>query len=101
EDPAGRLTARATELRQRSRVERPRLDAVHAQPSQPATHLAGGLVGERDREDLVGAESPRSDLPPDPPRDRGRLPGAGPREDANGPAHGLGRPPLLRVEPSE
>ena len=101
EDPPRAFAARPPQLRQRRRVERARLDPVRAEPRQPRAHLARGLVGEGDREDLVGAHRARRDLPGDPPRDRRRLPGAGAGEDADRPAHRLGSTPLLRVQPLE
>src|SRR4029079_3265325 len=101
EDLSRRLAARSHELRQGRRVERARLDAVHAESGQPRAHLTRGLVRERDREDLVRAESPRRDLPRDPPGDRGRLPRAGACEDADRPPDGVGRARLLRFETLE
>ena len=41
-------------------MERPRLDPVRAEPRQPRAHLARGLVGEGDGEDLVGANRARA-----------------------------------------
>ena len=101
EDSTRPLAASPHELRERGRVEGPRLDAVHAEPLEPAAHLARGLVGEGDRKDLVRAERARGDLLRDPASDRRRLAGARARQDADRPAHGLGRPPLLRVQPLE
>ena len=82
-------------------MEGPRLDAVDAEPLEPRAHLARRLVGEGNGEDLVGAARTGRNLPRDAAGDRRRLPGAGAREDADRPADGLGRPPLLGVEPAE
>ncbi len=89
------------ELRERGGVERARLDALRAELLKPGTHLAGGLVGERDGEDLGRLERAGQDLVRDPARDRRRLARAGAREDADRPAHGLDRRALLRVETGE
>ena len=48
-----------------------------------------------------GRKAPARDLLRDPARDRGRLARAGAREDANGPADGLGGAPLLVVQALE
>ena len=101
EDPAGPLASRAAQLRESSRVERPRLHALDAEPLEPGAHLGRGLVSERDGEDLVRPNRSRGDLPGDPPRDRRRLPRPSAREDAHWAAHSLGRPPLLGVEPAK
>ena len=73
-------------------------DAGRAERLEPRAQLARRLVRERDGEDLVGAKRARRDLVRDPVRDRRRLAGAGAREDADGPAHGLDRAPLLGVQ---
>ena len=82
-------------------MEGARLDAVRAELLKPGTHLAGGLVGERDGEDLGRLERAGQDLVRDPARDRRRLARAGAREDAHRTAHGLDRCALLRVEAGE
>ena len=89
------------ELCERCRVERARLDALRAELLKPGTHLAGGLVGERDGEDLGRLERAGQDLVRDPARDRRRLARAGAREDADRSAHSLDRRALLRVETGE
>ena len=89
------------ELRQRRRVERPRLDALDAELREPALQLAGGLLGERDREDLRASNAPLRHLARDPVGDRGGL--AGPRagQDRDRSAEGEGRLPLGVVQPRE
>src|SRR5919197_1059320 len=67
----------------------------------PRAELGRRLVGEGDGEDLAGREGAGRDLVGDPPRDRGRLAGAGAGEDADGPADSLGRAPLLRIQALE
>ena len=79
------------QVRQRRRVERPGLDALDAEPGQPALELARGLLGERDRQDLLGRERVGGDLVGDPMRDRGRLAGAGAGQDGDRAAVGAGR----------
>ena len=63
----------ARELRERGRVERPRLDAVDVERSETPLQLTGGLVGERDREDLRRVERAAPNLARDAMRDRGGL----------------------------
>ena len=96
EDLPGRLGREEPQLTERGRMEGRAPHARHAELLEPAAHLAGRLVGERDREDLVGAKGAGRNLVRDPVRDRRRLPGAGPGEDANRPADGLDRAALLR-----
>src|SRR5262249_58719797 len=75
--------------------------AAGPKPPRRAAHPGRRLAGERTRQDLARAARARGALPRDPPRDRGRLPRAGAREDADRPAHSLGRPPLLGIQPVE
>ena len=89
------------QLTQRRRVERPRRDAAVAEPLQPPAHLGRCLVGERDREDLVGLELADRDLVRDPARDRRRLSRSRAGKDADRPAHGLDGAALFRVQPGE
>ena len=95
------LAAEVAELGERGRVEGARGDAGDAQARQPRAHLGRRLVREGDGEDLAGRERSRRDLVRDPPRDRRRLARARAREDADRPAHGLDRAPLLGVELGE
>jgi hypothetical protein len=71
------------------------------QRREPGAHRSRRLVGEGDREDLLGDERAGGDLVRDPVRDRRRLAGACPGEDADRPAHGLRGLPLLGVQPAE
>jgi hypothetical protein len=68
---------------------------------QASTQLAGGLVGERDGDDLLCRERAARDLPRDPARDRRRLPRAGAGEDAERSARRLGGCALLGVQSCE
>ncbi len=70
--------------------DRPRL--VAEQVVQARAHLRGGLVRERDREDLVRLHAARADQVRDAVREHARLPGAGARDDEQRPfrrEHGL------------
>ena len=89
------------ELRECRGVEGRRAHALDPQRSEPCSHRARRLVGERDREDLLGDERSGRDLVRDPVGDRGRLPRACPGQDADRPADRLCGPPLLRVQPPE
>src|SRR4029079_13397425 len=75
EDPPHPVGREVPELRERGRVEGACTYAVCPELREARAHLARGLVGERDGEDLVRGERSRRDLVRDPPRDRGRLPG--------------------------
>src|SRR5262249_18592395 len=94
-DAVGRVVV---QLPERGRVEGSRRDARRAERLEPRPQLARRLVRERHGEDLTGAERAGLHLHGDPVRDRGRLPGARAREDADGPAHGLDRAALLGVQ---
>ena len=86
------------ELPERRGVERARGDAGCAKRVEPPTQLAGRLVREGDRKDLVRTERARRHLARDPVRDRRRLAGARAREDADGAAHRLDGAPLLGIQ---
>jgi hypothetical protein len=101
EDLQVRHLPEVRELRERGGVEGRRAHALDAERREPRPHLARGLVGERDREDLLGEKRAGRDLVRDPMRDRRRLAGARPGEDADRTPHGLRGQPLLRVQPSE
>ena len=60
-----------------------RLPAEH--PLEPLAHLAGGLVGERDREDLVGLRAVRADEMRHPVGEHASLAGAGAGDDQQRP----------------
>ena len=79
--------------------DRARRAAEHA--LEPLAHLAGGLVRERDREDLVRLHAVRADQVRDAVREHARLPRARAGDDEQRPVdveHGL---PLGRIEVGE
>ena len=82
---AGVRLPQPRELRERGRVERARLDAVDVERSETPLQLPGGLLRERDREDLRCLERAAPDLARDAMRDRGGLPRAGAARIATGP----------------
>ena len=82
-------------------VDRARIRQARRATGESHLHHPGGLVGEGDGEDLAGPKRARGDLPGDPARDRRRLARAGPREDANRPAHSLGGAALLGIQTRE
>jgi hypothetical protein len=98
EDALRRLRSEEAQLPERRRVERRAAYARHSELVEPPAHLARSLVRERHRKDLVGPKSPALDLLCDTMRDRRRLSGACPGEDANGPADGVDRTLLLGVQ---
>ena len=57
---AGHPRPEVAELAERRRVERRGDDPGSAERGQPLAHLAGGLVGERHDEDVLGATAPVS-----------------------------------------
>ena len=73
----------------------------HAEGAQARTHLAGGLVRERHGQDLRRREHPGGHLVGDAARDRGRLAGPGPGQDAHRSPDRLNRPALFRVQSVE
>ena len=79
-------------------MEGARLDARGAEAVQTAPHLARGTRGERDRQHLGGDIEALRHSVGDPVRDRARLAGARPGEDADRPAECLGDLTLLGVE---
>src|SRR5215212_3744930 len=101
QDLSGQLSPEPAQLGEGRRMEGSRTNAAGAELFQPAPHLARRLVGECDREDLLGREGAGRDLVRDPARDRRRLPRARAGEDADRPANRLDRAPLLRVQPVE
>ena len=82
----------------RRRVERTGVHALDAEPREPALELARGLLGERDRQDLLRRERPGGDLIGDPMRDGGRLAGAGAGQDGDRATVRAGRLTLLLVQ---
>src|SRR5215813_14054704 len=85
-------------------VERRDLDvgvAVWDERVDALLHLGGGLVGEGEREDLVGPSPARDDEPGDAPRDDGGLAGPGAGDDQQWPGIVRDGPPLRLVEPLE
>jgi len=101
QDLADRLRCEVAQLAQRRGVERAGTHAPDAERRQPRAQLARSLVGERHRHDLRRLEGAGCNLLRDAPRDRRRLPGAGPGEDADRAAHRLGGAPLLGVQAVE
>src|SRR6185437_2420785 len=101
EDGAGPLRSEMMELSERGRVKGSRRNSRHAEAREPGAHLAGGLVGERDGEDLGRGERASHDLVGDAARYRRRLAGARAGQDADRPAHRLDRAALLRVQALE
>ena len=89
------------ELLERRGVERPGMHALDLKPGEAVAHLAGRLLGERDRQQRLRREGAGLDLVGEPAGDRRRLARAGPREDAHGSRRGLDRPFLMRVQPLE
>ncbi len=67
----------------------------------PLLHLVRGLVGERDRQDLAGADPARGEQVGDPVRQHPRLAGARARDDEQRRARVDDRRPLLRVQAVE
>ena len=71
------------------------------QPLDPLGHLLGGLVGEGDGQDLVGADAPLSDQVSDPVGQGPGLPRARPGHDQDGPFRMEDGLLLDRVQPRE
>ena len=85
-------------MRQGGGVERPGVDALDAEPREPALELARGLLGERDGQDLRRGERVGGDLVRDPMRDGGRLAGAGAGQDGDRATVRAGRLTLFLVQ---
>ena len=96
--PSWRDGQKMPQLAERVRVERPRGHARQPEGPEPLGHLARGLVGEGDHQDLVR----RHDVGPDrvrrPPADHPRLAGARSGQDRDRAARRDDRLALLRIE---
>ena len=77
------------------------LGALAQQVEHPAFHLAGGLVGEGDRQDLVGAHAQLADQVGDALGEHAGLAGAGAGQHQHRPKPGGDSLLLLRVESSQ
>ena len=75
--------------------------AVRDELVDPDLHLLGGLVRERQGEDLRGPRPARRDQPGDPPGDDLGLAGPGAGDDEQRPVAVGHGPQLLRVQPAE
>ena len=80
QDPHARRVKRRDERRLQPDRQQERLDA--------AGHLSGGLVGERDRQEVPRRHAELAGEPGDPVGDDPRLAAAGPREDEERPIGG-------------
>ena len=86
------------QLTQRGGVEGSRLDRAGAEAAQSAAQLAGGPSGEGDGQNVRRRHRSGTDRESDAVGDRPGLAGARTGKDADRPADGLGRRPLLGVE---
>ncbi len=82
-------------------VERAGADAAGTERLEAGAQLTGRLVGERHCHQARRRERSRGDLIGESPRDRRRLPRAGPRQNADGAAHRLCCAALLGVQALE
>src|SRR6187397_1550190 len=82
-------------------MERSGLDARNPETREPIAHLAGRLIGERDREEGLGPERAGRDLIRETSGDGGGLPRARSGEDADGAGRGLDGLLLAWVQPLE
>ena len=93
-----RVACEAAQQRERRGVEGRGTHALDSESGEPRTQLARRLVRERHGDELGGRKGPARDLPGDAARDRRRLAGARPGEDADRPARRFDGGALLRVQ---